>query len=77
MDKAKVPYQLKNHTANADVVWHESSVTKTMRGQAKSQKPVCIWLTGLSGSGKSTIANALEQQLSVKAFTPCYWMVIM
>jgi adenylyl-sulfate kinase len=68
MDNAKAPYQFKDHTANAEVVWHESSVTKTMRGLAKAQKPVCIWLTGLSGSGKSTIANALEQHLHREGF---------
>lgn len=68
MDNAKAPYKFKDHTANAEVVWHESSVTKTMRGLAKAQKPVCIWLTGLSGSGKSTIANALEQHLYREGF---------
>ena len=68
MDNAKTPNQFKDHTANAEVVWHESSVTKTMRGLAKAQKPVCIWLTGLSGSGKSTIANALEQHLHREGF---------
>ncbi|KZX88682.1 adenylyl-sulfate kinase, partial [Alcanivorax sp. HI0013] len=34
------------------------------RAAQKQQKPVCIWLTGLSGAGKSTIANALEVALT-------------
>ena len=29
----------------------------------KNQKPICLWMTGLSGSGKTTIANALEKAL--------------
>ena len=33
------------------------------RAKLKNQKPACIWLTGLSGSGKSTIANLLDQSL--------------
>jgi len=48
---------------SSDVVWHESKVTKNDRILAKQQKPCVIWFTGLSGSGKSTIANLLEQKL--------------
>ncbi|MDA8870575.1 sulfate adenylyltransferase subunit CysN [Rhizobiaceae bacterium] len=38
-------------------------VDKTVRAEQKSQKPVVLWFTGLSGSGKSTVANQLEKQL--------------
>jgi bifunctional enzyme CysN/CysC len=38
-------------------------VTKAARAAAKHQKPCVLWLTGLSGAGKSTIANLLEKQL--------------
>jgi bifunctional enzyme CysN/CysC len=38
-------------------------VTKAARAAAKRQKPCVLWLTGLSGAGKSTIANLLEKQL--------------
>ena len=38
-------------------------VDKAMRGAQKNQKPKAIWLTGLSGSGKSTVANALANKL--------------
>lgn len=39
-------------------------VTPHLRAELKQQKPCVIWLTGLSGSGKSTIADALEQKLA-------------
>ena len=38
-------------------------MNKELRSRQKLQKPVCIWLTGLSGAGKSTIATLLEKQL--------------
>ena len=47
----------------SNLTWHDHSVTKSARTQPKNQKPCILWLTGLSGSGKSTIANALEQRL--------------
>ena len=46
-----------------NIVWHEHDVNKKTRSEALSQKPAVIWLTGLSGSGKSTIANLLEKKL--------------
>lgn len=45
------------------IQWHSHSINKTKRSQQNQQKPCVIWLTGLSGSGKSTIANALEEKL--------------
>jgi bifunctional enzyme CysN/CysC len=45
------------------VVWQSLDVTRSARAQLKDQKACVIWLTGLSGAGKSTIANLLEQQL--------------
>jgi len=45
------------------VIWHNQSVTKEMRQTLGRHRPLCIWLSGLSGSGKSTIANALEEEL--------------
>jgi bifunctional enzyme CysN/CysC len=48
---------------NENVVWHRMDVTKETRADRYNQKPCVIWFTGLSGSGKSTSANALEKQL--------------
>lgn len=47
-----------------NLVWHQHEIDKSSRAQAKNQKPCVIWLTGLSGSGKSTIANLLEKKLA-------------
>lgn len=49
--------------APPNVVWHSGSVTRAMREQARGHKGAVVWLTGLSGSGKSTVANALEARL--------------
>jgi len=47
-----------------NIVWHEHHVSKSQRAKNKNQKPCILWFTGLSGSGKSTIANALELKLN-------------
>jgi bifunctional enzyme CysN/CysC len=47
----------------SNVTHQDYEITKAQRGALKSQRGRVIWLTGLSGSGKSTIANALEQRL--------------
>ncbi len=46
-----------------NVHWQAMSVDKQSRAKQKGQKPCCLWFTGLSGSGKSTIANVLENKL--------------
>jgi adenylylsulfate kinase len=46
-----------------NIVWHEHKVSKTDRLSKNQQKSCILWFTGLSGSGKSTIANALEEIL--------------
>ena len=46
-----------------NIKWHEMKVDKTKRAQANNQKPCVLWFTGLSGSGKSTIADKVEQKL--------------
>jgi adenylylsulfate kinase len=47
-----------------NVHWHEGEVTRTDRHKILGQKGATIWFTGLSGSGKSTVAVALETELA-------------
>ncbi|MBT0587509.1 adenylyl-sulfate kinase [Alteromonas oceanisediminis] len=47
----------------SNIVWHEHGVDKQRRAELLKQQPRVFWFTGLSGSGKSTIANLLEQKL--------------
>ncbi|MGJ4733852.1 adenylyl-sulfate kinase [Leptospira levettii] len=49
---------------DSNIVWLNHKVTPEDRAKIKNQKPCMLWLTGLSGSGKSTIANALESYLN-------------
>ncbi|EZI33673.1 adenylyl-sulfate kinase [Pantoea agglomerans] len=46
-----------------NVVWHDHPVTRVSREQQHGHQGVVLWFTGLSGSGKSTVAGALEQAL--------------
>ncbi|MEW6996648.1 adenylyl-sulfate kinase [Colwelliaceae bacterium BS250] len=46
-----------------NTVWHAHLVTKNERAKLKGQKPCLLWYTGLSGSGKSTVANAVDDLL--------------
>jgi len=46
-----------------NIVWQALTVDKQHRAAIKHQRPAVIWMTGLSGSGKSTIANLLESRL--------------
>ena len=45
------------------VVWHEQSVTRAQRFERNHHGGSVVWFTGLSGSGKSTVANLVEQRL--------------
>jgi bifunctional enzyme CysN/CysC len=46
-----------------NVKWQPLSIDKSARAALKQQKPAIIWFTGLSGAGKTTIANIVEQRL--------------
>lgn len=48
---------------SSNLVFQPGAVSAAARARVKGQKPVTIWLTGLSGAGKSTIASALELAL--------------
>ncbi|WP_337841644.1 adenylyl-sulfate kinase [Rheinheimera sp.] len=47
----------------SNVVWQHYQVSRVEREQQKGHQAVVLWFTGLSGAGKSTVANALEQEL--------------
>ncbi|OGU16168.1 MAG: adenylyl-sulfate kinase [Geobacteraceae bacterium GWC2_53_11] len=53
----------KAEAAASNLYWHHGALERASRAALKGQKPCVIWLTGLSASGKSTVANALEQRL--------------
>ncbi len=66
--------RLSNHTLGAGMIafglrrgtnlhWQATLIGKSERAVHKHQKPAIVWLTGLSGAGKSTIANIVERQL--------------
>lgn len=45
------------------ILWHQSTITKQARQQRNQHKSCVVWFTGLSGSGKSSLANALDKEL--------------
>lgn len=47
-----------------NIHWQATDITRESRAAMKNQKPAVLWLTGLSGSGKSTIANIVEKKLA-------------
>ena len=49
--------------ASDNVVWHKQSITSQQRSDKNGHRPAILWYTGLSGSGKSTVANAVDQKL--------------
>jgi len=51
------------------VVWHAMTVSRAMRERHLGQRGCVIWFTGLSGCGKSTVANALEAALYARGAT--------
>lgn len=53
-----------NVDVSKNIVWHEQTVDRTTREQALGQRGCVVWFTGLSGCGKSTVANALDAMLA-------------
>jgi bifunctional enzyme CysN/CysC len=47
-----------------NIHWQATDITRDHHADLKNQKPAVLWMTGLSGSGKSTIANAVESRLA-------------
>jgi adenylylsulfate kinase len=50
-----------SESKSTNITWHEGHVTRKEREKILGQRGVTVWLTGLSGSGKSTVATAAEQ----------------
>jgi bifunctional enzyme CysN/CysC len=48
---------------SSNVHWQHVDIDKRVRSASKGQHPMCLWFTGLSGAGKSTIANLVERKL--------------
>ncbi len=48
-----------------NIVWQKTDITRQIRAEKMGQEPVTVWFTGLSGSGKSALANEIEKKLSV------------
>ena len=46
-----------------NLTWHEMKLHRLQRAEHKCQRPCVLWFTGLSGAGKSTVANIVEQKL--------------
>ena len=56
-----------------NIAWQRLSISKNERAALKNQKPCVIWFTGLSGAGKSTIANIVDQKLFARS---CHTMLL-
>ena len=54
--------------SDRNIIWHPHKVSKESRGKINKHKPAMLWFTGLSGSGKSTIAQELDCYLNSKGF---------
>ncbi len=52
-----------SRTSSPDVVWHDVGLSRSERWAASSISGATVWFTGLSGSGKSTIATAVQRSL--------------
>ena len=53
-------------TDNRNITWHDSIITKKQRRDQNGHQSFIIWFTGLSGAGKSTVANVLAKTLFVR-----------
>ncbi|EDN36265.1 adenylyl-sulfate kinase [Francisella tularensis] len=51
-----------------NIIWHKTSVSTEERSLQKKHKPIVLWYTGLSGAGKSTIANAVDRILYERGY---------
>ena len=52
-----------NNKKSTNTVWHNATVTRERREKLNGHKSAILWFTGLSGSGKSTVAHSVEEKL--------------
>ncbi|KFF57406.1 adenylylsulfate kinase [Bacillus subtilis] len=50
-------------THNPNIIWHPAAISKSDRQSLNGHKSCVLWFTGLSGSGKSVLANAVDEKL--------------
>ena len=55
----------------SNIIWRPMKIDKAARAHAKGQRPRVLWFTGLSGAGKSTVADRLEQKLHASGTHTC------
>jgi bifunctional enzyme CysN/CysC len=67
-DGASAPVVPFARVRRASVAWQRFEVDRDARAALKNQRPCVIWLTGLSGAGKTTIANLVDQQLHAAGY---------
>ncbi|MFC5436984.1 sulfate adenylyltransferase subunit CysN [Rhodanobacter umsongensis] len=53
---------------STNVHWQHVDIDKAVRAASKGQHPLCLWFTGLSGAGKSTVANLVERRLHAAGY---------
>ena len=61
-------YTDRREPVSQNITWSESEITRAARARRNGHKGAVVWLTGLSGSGKSTIAHALEGELFARHY---------
>jgi adenylylsulfate kinase len=61
--RARCGMKIMDHSSQPIVVWHQQAVSRAERERLSGHRGCVVWFTGLSGSGKSTVANALDRKL--------------
>ena len=61
--KSQIEEEVETSTVSSNVSWEELSITRKRREERNGHNGHCLWFTGLSGSGKSTIAKELQKRL--------------
>jgi adenylylsulfate kinase len=72
MSAPTAPYgDVTTQGASTNIAWHHASVDRVARAEQRGHRSTILWFTGLSGSGKSSLANAVNQALFERGLA-CY-----